>query len=329
MYTEKNGAWDIALIGGATYDITAVLIGDARRGDSNPSRIHTGCGGVGRNIAENLARIGLSVAFVSAFGTDAFSAEMIASCEAVGIDTRFSHVGEGAAGCAYVDLIDSRGELLLAASDMSPVEAFPEDSLTEAASSLSGCGIMVLDANLTEAALARVADCYGGLLIGEAVSVAKAGRLRRILPRLHAVKANVGELAALTGREIRDGADAEDAGKSLLGEGVERVFVTMGREGAFCAERTGVSRVPGFPANVRNVTGAGDAFCAAVAYGLHRGLTSGDILLLGTAMAHITLESPFAVSRDMTEAVALRVMEGYKAKYGSCQKHFKPLFLPK
>ena len=109
---------DIALIGGSTYDITGTLLDEARQSDSNPSSIHTGHGGVGRNIAENLARLGLGVRLVSAFGTDALSDELIASCEAVGIDTRLSYIKEGARACSYIDLLDKRGELLLAASDM-------------------------------------------------------------------------------------------------------------------------------------------------------------------------------------------------------------------
>ncbi|MDR2770827.1 MAG: PfkB family carbohydrate kinase [Clostridiales Family XIII bacterium] len=308
MRTEKDTACGVALIGGSTYDITAALLGEeVHRSDSNPSRIRTGHGGVARNIAENLARLGLAVRFVSAFGADALSAELIASCEAVGIDTSLSYIEEGARACTYINLLDKDGELLLAASDMSAIEAFPLDLLAEAAERLNGRRLLVLDANLTESALRCVAAHSESLLIGEAVSIAKATRLRAILPRLHTVKANLGELAALTGREIGGDADLRAAGGDLLAAGVKRVFVTMGRAGACCIESAGVTRIPGFPAEVRSVTGAGDAFCAAIAYGLCRGLPTEEILLLGAAMSHITLESPFAVSRDMTEAEALRV----------------------
>jgi pseudouridine kinase len=299
---------DIAVIGGSTYDITAVLKDDARPGDSNPSRIHTGCGGVGRNIAENLARLGLGVSFVSAFGTDAFSAELIASCEAVGIDTRLSHAEKGARACTYINMLDSGGELLLAASDMSLTEAFPRESLAEAARALNAHGIMILDANLTEEALRILAEPYSGVLIGETVSVAKAKRLRSVLPRLYAVKTNRRELAALTGREIQGDRDLERAGAELLEAGVKRVFVTMGIEGSCCIEEGGLTRMPSFKAEVRSVTGAGDAFCAGVVYGIRRELPTADILLLGAAMSRVTLASPFAVSRDMTESEALRVM---------------------
>jgi pseudouridine kinase len=303
MRTEN----EVALIGGATYDITGTLLGDIRRSDSNPSRVHTGHGGVGRNIAENLARLGLGVRFVSAFGTDALSEELIASCAAVGIDTSLSYIKEGARACTYIDLLDKEGELLLAASDMSLTEEMPPDLLAGAVRSLNACRLLVLDANLTEDALRCVSAHSESLLIGEAVSVAKAGRLRAILPRLYAVKANLGELAALAGRAIRGDRDLAAAGADLLAAGVKRVFVTMGREGACCIDGDGMTRTPAFPAKVRSVTGAGDAFCAAAVYGLLRGLPTEDILLLGSAMARITLESPLAVSRDMTEAEALRV----------------------
>jgi pseudouridine kinase len=309
MRTENPAARGVALIGGSTYDITGTLLGAVQRSDSNPSRIHTGHGGVGRNIAENLARLGLAVRFVSAFGADALSDELIASCEAVGIDTGLSYRREGARACTYINLLDSEGELLLAASDMSSMEEFPLDLLAEAVKRLNAHRLLILDANLTEEALRCVAAHSESLLIGETVSIAKAPRFRGVLPRLYAVKSNLGELAALTGREIRSDGDLRDAGADLLAAGVRRVFVTMGRDGACCIDESGVTRMPGFPAEVRSVTGAGDAFCAAVAYGLYRELPTEDILLLGAAMSRITLESPFAVSRDMTEAEALRVKD--------------------
>ncbi|MDR2295608.1 MAG: carbohydrate kinase family protein [Clostridiales Family XIII bacterium] len=310
MRTEDG----IALIGGASYDITGRLLDDARQNDSNPSRIHTGCGGVGRNVAENLARLGRKVCLVSAFGTDALSAELIASCKAVGIDTRLSYVKEGARACTYINLLDKRGELLLAASDMSLTEAIPLDLLAEAAKRLNAHRFLILDANLTEDALRCVAAHSESLLIGEAVSVAKAGRLRGILPRLYAVKANLGELAALAGCEIRREEELAAAGDRLIAAGVKRVFVTMGKDGARHIDEGGMTRMRGFPAEVRSVTGAGDAFCAAVAYGLLRGLPTEDILLLGAATARITLESPLAVSRDLTEAEALRVRDALAAE---------------
>jgi pseudouridine kinase len=309
MHTENFAARGVALIGGSTCDITGVLLGEPHGNDSNPSRIHTSRGGVGRNIAENLARLGLKVRFVSAFGTDAFSNELIASCEALGIDTRLSYIKEGARACTYIDLLDAKGELLLAASDMSTMEEFPLGPLAEAVKRLNAHKLTVLDANLTEEALRCVAEHSENLLMGETVSIAKAKRFRAILPRLYAVKANAGELAALTGRRIESERDIARAGADLLAAGVKRVFVTMGREGACCVDGGGMTRTPGFPAAVRSVTGAGDAFCAAVAYGILRDLPTEDILLFGAAMSRITLESPFAVSRDMTEAEALRVKD--------------------
>jgi pseudouridine kinase len=318
MRTERSAAPDrgggVALIGGSTYDITGLLLADARRNDSNPSRIHTGCGGVGRNIAENLARLGLGVSFASAFGTDAFSRELLASCEAVGIDTRLSYIEEGACACTYINLLDAGGELLMAASDMTLIEDFPLDLLSEAARRANARKLAILDANLTEEALCCIASHCESLLIGETVSIAKARRFRSILPRMYAIKANVGELAALAGRAIKSERDIDEAGASLRAAGVKRVFVTMGKNGACCVEEGGTTRVPGFPAEVRSVTGAGDAFCAAVAYGIYRDLPTEDILLLGTAMSHITLASPFAVSRDMTKAQALQVKDALRRR---------------
>ena len=118
---KKHG--EVLVIGGSTYDTTCVVLGDPIPRDSNPSRIYGGCGGVGRNIAENVARMGLKTALMTAFGTDSFSKELVNSCYRVGIDYSHSFVAENAGACKYTSIIDNKGELLLAASDLGLMEA--------------------------------------------------------------------------------------------------------------------------------------------------------------------------------------------------------------
>ena len=61
---------DIVIIGGINIDIEGYPYRQLKYQDSNPGKILIAYGGVGRNIAENAARMGADVAMVSAIGSD-------------------------------------------------------------------------------------------------------------------------------------------------------------------------------------------------------------------------------------------------------------------
>ncbi len=54
--------------------------------DSNPGAVHTSLGGVGRNIAHNMALLGLDVRLVTAFGDDLNAQKIAANCAELGMD---------------------------------------------------------------------------------------------------------------------------------------------------------------------------------------------------------------------------------------------------
>ena len=58
--------------------------------DSNPGRVTVTLGGVGRNIAENLSRLGKRVLMVTAMGEDAHAQQIQHSCRELGIDLSHS-----------------------------------------------------------------------------------------------------------------------------------------------------------------------------------------------------------------------------------------------
>jgi len=85
-------AWDIAfpelravVVGGANTDIVGHSYAALVQRDSNPGFVRISAGGVGRNVAENLARLRVSTHLVSAFGGDHNAAALAEQCEAVGI----------------------------------------------------------------------------------------------------------------------------------------------------------------------------------------------------------------------------------------------------
>ncbi|GHU67228.1 carbohydrate kinase [Clostridia bacterium] len=305
----ENNVNDVVSIGGSTYDIIALSLGSVNLHDSNPSNISVGCGGVGRNIAENTARLGISTSLISAFGTDVFSDALIASCKSVGIDYHKSYIKTDSNACMYLGFLDTKGELLLAAADVSLIETFPDSAFKDAADYINKHRIVCLDANLNENQLLMIAQQCTQTLIGDTVSIVKAPRFRKILPYLHAVKTNKGELSAITNREINDRQSIKDAGQILLHDGVKQVYITLGQAGACCVEAEKTTWIDGFPTEVCSVSGVGDAFCAAIAFGILHGLSTPEVLLRGSAMSHITLKSMNTVSPLMSEETVQKILK--------------------
>ncbi|MCL2619288.1 MAG: PfkB family carbohydrate kinase [Defluviitaleaceae bacterium] len=299
---------DIVVVGSAVYDITGRFQhAGATAGDSNPGDIYSSCGGVGRNIAENAARIGLASSLISAWGQDIFAAELSASCNDALVDTSHVFASAKIKTSVYIDLLDHRGELVIAAADLTSLESVPAGTFSYRMDFINQHKLVCLDANLVESQLAVLAKGCTRPIMADTVSAAKATRLSRILPNIHTLKTNVAELCALTGRDSADRKGIEKAAGELLNAGVQRVFVTLGRHGACCLDRRGVMWQDGFKADVVSVTGAGDAFAAGIAYSILRELNVRDTLLFATAMAHLALAAPNAVNRDISKAKALRL----------------------
>ena len=74
----------VAVVGGANMDIVARTHGDGLTGDSVPGQIHCSPGGVARNVAENLARLGHSTHLISGVGDDEFGRSLRLATEAAG-----------------------------------------------------------------------------------------------------------------------------------------------------------------------------------------------------------------------------------------------------
>ena len=74
------------VVGGVNLDIGGRPFAPLVAADSNPGRVRMSLGGVGRNIAHNLALLGVDVRLLTAFGDDLNAQRIAASCGELGID---------------------------------------------------------------------------------------------------------------------------------------------------------------------------------------------------------------------------------------------------
>ena len=255
----------IAVFGGANMDILGMPRDGLRLRDSNIGRVILRPGGVGRNVAEQIAARGEACALFTVFGNDPMAETLKRDCGKKKIDISHALTAEGST-CVYLGLHDETGDMLAAINDMALTEkltpAYAEGVMDE----INRAGLCVLDANPPVETVRYVAEHAKIPLLMDAVSCAKLDRVRAVLPLLTAIKPNLMEARMLTGQD-----DPQDCAKALLSQGVRRAFISLGAEGICCADRDMCCILPVKQLNDAPKTGAGDALCAGLAIGIAKG----------------------------------------------------------
>lgn len=272
----------ILVIGGCNMDVLGSPEGSFRLRDSNIGRIRLRAGGVAHNIAREIALQGRPVELMTVLGQDVFAQALRTECEASGIGLKYALEAEGSS-CAYIALHDGEGDMLAALNDMhlmaaldgGRIRALPRDDF-------SCC---VLDANLSGEALHAAAEHIRVPLVADPVSCVKAPALLPILPRLSALKPNLLEAQALSGRE-----SPEEAAETLLQTGLRSVFVSLGAEGLYYAEAGDRGYLRPMERLSAPATGAGDAMTAGIALAVAQGLSAGEAAGMGLALSHARLQ---------------------------------------
>jgi len=298
----------VVVIGGANIDIAGRPHAPLVPYDSNLGTVRLSQGGVGRNIAHNLALLGVETDLVTCFGDDELADVLTRGCMAAGIDIAHSFVVPHAASSTYLYVTDETGEMQLAINDMGILDAMTPERVEEREEILHEAAAIVIDANLPASTIEWVAAHARVPVFCDPISTAKAPRIAVALERLHAIKPNRLEAEALSGMRIVDEASLEEAAGTLLATGLSQAFVSLGSDGVLCASREGTTRLRLLPCRVVNTTGAGDAMMAGIVWGYLHGLDLADAGLAGLAASAIAVESDQTVNPDMSEEALVERM---------------------
>jgi pseudouridine kinase len=296
----------VVVIGGANVDIKGRARGTYVAGTSNPGEVTVSAGGVGRNIADNLARLGVDVSLVTALGADANGQLLRQACLAAGVDLSLAMTADAPTG-SYLAVLDGTGELVSAINDMRAMEALTPVHFQALADQLAKADMLVADCNPSEACLdwlCRFSAERGVRLLIEPVSVPKARKLltfSRTAP-VYAITPNAQQLAALTD------AHGNEAMAELHRLGFANVVQHRGGEGALASDGAGVVKVdPVSVDSIADVTGAGDAAVAGLVCGLLEGRGLVESAQLGQCAAAIKLSSAQSVASGLSRDSLFRL----------------------
>lgn len=284
---------DVLVIGGSAMDLKATSAAALVAETSNPGHVTASPGGVGRNIAETIARLGSSVRLVSRVGDDAFGRLVLAETEAAGVDVA-GVATDARSTPTYMAVLDVDGSLSVAVADFAAIDTMTPEHLEGVA--FDDVRHVVLDANVPiavlDTALARAGEAGVPVTI-EPVSVAKACRLTGLTTayRAHLITPNEDEYAALAAR-LDPHALAENVCERR-GRAGSRLIRGPGR-----AVDIRAVLVP--PEEVRDVTGAGDSATAGLIHALVQGADLEQAVAFGHAVAARTVRSDLTVPTDLT-----------------------------
>jgi len=310
MESTSSAVEDYAVVvGGANLDVGGRSAKTLVVRDSNPGRVRTSPGGVGRNIAHNMALLGVKIHLLTAMGDDPAAQALIDGCHGAGVGVEHVLRVPGAATSTYLFIAGPDGDMELAVSDMEVCGHITPEYLAGQETLLQNARLVVVDANIPAPSIVWLAENCRAPLFADPVSVSKAAKLRPVLGKLHTLKPNRIEAELLSGIKITGGDSLRQCASALLASGLKQVFISLGGRGVLAADCTRQICLPCLEGRAVNTTGCGDAFMAAAAWASMRGAGLEYAAQAGLAAAAITMESVETISPNLSPS-SLRTRMG-------------------
>jgi pseudouridine kinase len=298
----------IVCVGGVVADRVVSLDRPAVRGTSNPGSVVSSPGGVARNIAENLGRLGHRPSLVSVIGDDTVGTSLVSATRAAGVDARGVRTVPTEPTAEYLAILEPDGELVLGVAVMAVLDALTEEDLDVA---WPRGGWIVLDCNpsprVLEHALARARGDSSVRLVAVAVSAPKIVRLPADLSGVDMLFCTRDEACAWLaehGSPLPDQAGPADVAAAVRAAGARAVVLTLGSAGALGLDHDGPVEVPSAPVRVVDVTGGGDALVAGTVSAILEGAGFAEALRRGVRLAELTVAVHGAVRTDLAAAAS-------------------------
>lgn len=297
---ENNKSYAL-VFGISIYDIFGFSYATYRSHDSNPGKVKVSCGGVCRNIAENMSLVGTNTQFISILGDDEKGNDILRRAERVGLDMSHTLIVPGGSTPTYMAILDENGEMVSAVVDTKLANEFSKEALDERREIIENAEYMFLGAD-NPPFVEHIVSTYNGKtkFVLDPVSAAKAARVKHLLHYFHTVKPNRHEAEVLCGFEIKTHEDARKAGAYLRGLGVENVFISLDVDGVYYNDGQVEGIIKAKALEVVNVTGAGDAFVAGLGAGYMANKSTIETVKYAISMSNITIAHEETINPHMT-----------------------------
>lgn len=282
----------IVVIGAVFVDIKGYPEGNYIPAGRNAGRVEQIYGGVSRNVTEDIANCELRPTFVSLVDDSAIGGDVVRQLNNHKVNTRFVRQVPDGMG-TWLAVFNHEGDVVASISkrpNLMPILDILEQNGEEIFADADGVVIEVdIEKSIVKKALS-LAKQYGKPVYGVVANMSIGLERRDFLKEMDAFVCNKQEAGILfcTDYSRKTAEEMVDiVAQKVVQARIPRLIVTMGAEGAVYADMQGEEKglCPARPVEVKDTTGAGDAFCAGVAVGLTYGKGLRDACEIGTHLA--------------------------------------------
>ncbi|GLQ72489.1 kinase [Vibrio sp. vnigr-6D03] len=297
------------VIGGANMDILGQPKHTMHQGDSNPGVVSCSPGGVGRNIAENIARLGTEVRLISVVGNDTYGQLILDKTRQAGVDVSSVLKLSDGTTSTYLSLLNEDGDMQVAVSDMSILERLTIESLEPHLETIKRAEVIVIDTNLSESLLEYIFSQFSDKpIFVDTVSSTKAVKIKPYLNQIHTLKPNIKEAQSLSDLPYHNQEDLSAIADWFLNQGTQQIFLSLGAEGVFYKDDQRTQLFPTVSNHIENANGAGDAFLAGLAHSFINKWSvekSGEYAM---AAASVALSDVATINPNFSDSAIQRVL---------------------
>lgn len=245
---------------------------------------HTIPGGKGANQAVAAARLGAEVNIVGRVGGDGFAEELLENLASSGVESSFVRRDvNSSTGVALIVVDDAAENIIVVASGAN--RQLSEADVEEAAEVIASSDVLLLQLEVPLPVVIRAAQIAQANGVTVILNPAPARQLpAELLKLVDILVPNESEAALLTGSNVSNKGELDNAGKVLLDSGARSVVITLGGRGAFFTSPLIESEmIEAFQIDPIDTTAAGDAFLAGLSVTIAAGGSLQEAVRFGNA----------------------------------------------
>ena len=281
----------IVVIGAVFVDIKGYPESAYIPAGRNVGRVEQIHGGVGRNVAEDVANCELRPTFISLVDESGTGQDVIRKLKNHKVNTDYIRTTRDGMG-TWLAVFDNDGDVVASISkrpDLLPIvdtlDRFGDEIFRDADS-------IIIEIDIDKEIVKRtfkLAKKYGKRVYAVVANMSIALERRDLLQSIDCFVCNIQEAGILFSDDYSSktpGEMVDIIARKVQAAQIPGMIVTMGGEGAVYASMDGVKGYcPARRVEVKDTTGAGDSFCAGAAIGLTYGKSLGEACEIGARLA--------------------------------------------
>ena len=288
----------LLLIGGSNIDFIATCSNKLVKHTSNIGTVSITNGGVMRNIAENLARLGNKVDFITAIGNDPLGVALRQELLDLGINVYTPEITKNTG--SYVAINDYNHDLYAGVCDNQIFDDLSIDFLKSHENLIRSHEYIGIDTNLNQETIDFLVNNFPDKkFIVDGISPTKVLKIKNYLDKLFLIKCNIYEARALMGIDLVE----KDLVSGLLARGAQNVVVSHGSQDIYFGSNhrkvdlVHVEEVKDFV----NTIGCGDALTSGVIDYFLAGKKLKEAVAFGNELSRVVLMSKGATSKEISK----------------------------